>query len=889
MKDQSLRMPISLKEINRKPADGLQDGALLDLINMRFTGGALRPILEKVLVPGTLPQFNILYKHVINERVYAYWGEYADYLCYSVYEDDLPVHSDMAFAGLVEGQEAIFSAIGNAMLYSIIDNELTYVALFEPDTNTYRSFASFLPDMPRLSYQRIAVAADDETKSDATEVTNMTIEERYDYMDKVIAGLAQDLLVSKQEKGYLTGYYLVRTAWELFDGSIVFHNTPVLFKASEMDGREIRTGSPEQATTYVRFVAYKAQQKVNISSGDLTTLQTKYKGIVKSLNIYVTNHRPFTEWNSMADGSGHYDTGYRGIYYMGTTGWGPYQKWIEENILYFELKKIPLEEIVAETWADIKIDDTTTLSSGVVLTPGNFSCHRIFGKSLFNYNQRIFLGNIKNRLFKGTSLRNLIIASADDTSGTAYNIGFSFDIDTVDGTRRVFTGWSENVSFYWSVTPADFRFGISLYDFLGYPDQRAFQMDIWHKDNIGIIRHLKTVKLTPVIGMNFAFVIPCSSDALDTDGNGNCLIDRASCDYTVLPINESDSYYDGDRVQATEFQNPFYYPAANSYRVDGFVLGMATNAIPLGSSQFGQYPIFVFTTKGIWAFNIGNGEILIDSITPLSGTICMNRRTILGIDGGVIFMSNEGLMIISGKNPMSISELVAGIPESPLRELGAYQKIMDDPNTYRPVVYQDEVTFEAYADGANIAFVTINTQNGVEKEIIVSNSDYDYSYVYSIITKTWHRITSSWDSFLHDFPYTYGVKYEAPYYNLYDLTEEQTDPDHEKPIMIHLETRPIRYGEEISHKKLSRSMIYGYINPAEENPFTFYLFGSVNDRDWFVQSASLTISPGEKVTMGRTGFSSRKFIFVLGGYVYADSYISGLISDMEKKYNLKLT
>ena len=107
--------------------------------------------------------------------------------------------------------------------------------------------------------------------------------------------------------------------------------------------------------------------------------------------------------------------------------------------------------------------------------------------------------------------------------------------------------------------------------------------------------------------------------------------------------------------------NPFYHPAINSYRIgSGKILGMSTNVTALSQGQFGQFPIFCFTTDGIWTMNIGSGETLINTITPLSRHVCNNPESITPIDGGTAFTTTKGLFIISGTEVIEISDLAEG-------------------------------------------------------------------------------------------------------------------------------------------------------------------------------------------------------------------------------------
>ena len=125
---------------------------------------------------------------------------------------------------------------------------------------------------------------------------------------------------------------------------------------------------------------------------------------------------------------------------------------------------------------------------------------------------------------------------------------------------------------------------------------------------------------------------------------------------TTALTTVADSYYDNNRVQATELNNPFSFPAINSYRIgNGEVLGMSTNAVALSQGQYGQFPIYAFTSEGIWTMNIGTGETLINTIRAVSREVCVNGNSVIGIGGATIFATAKGLFIISGTTVNEIS------------------------------------------------------------------------------------------------------------------------------------------------------------------------------------------------------------------------------------------
>lgn len=861
----TLRQPISLRTINRLPIESLQDGALHELINLRYTGGALRPVPRKVRL--TSPPFKVLFRHNISETIYVLWGVVSGNLAYTIYENGSPTTQNLTFRA-VSG-DIKFGALGKAITVSIVSEKKTVVFLFDYDSDSYKDFELLLPDMPLVTVQSVTKSTNDEEVYQQTAWSN-------EAGDLAIAGLGQDQMMRLSQKGYLIGRYMVRFCFELFDGSMVNHSVPQYVYVSRIDAKKHNVNSGDGIGIYSKFTGYQLQYKINIPSGDLTTLKAQYKGIIKSLNVYVTNHRLLTE---RITGYMSWDT-----YYSRTMpdDWSPslMYSWLAEELNYFSLVKVSLENLTADSWTAAESTDTSLISSSEVMTPGNLSPHRLYGESLYPYNQRIFLGNITNKLFPGTSLYGMINPDYDDyTTGADYSLGIAFILDTPEGERKVFSGW-KTFNWYSAAAPTYVKFQIR--PFIGYPDSRAKSFEVWYKGADQVTRRADTQTIKQMIGLNFSiWIYPLLSLGWYT-------LAAVPTSWPSITLTIDDTYSDPDRIQATEFENPYYYPALNSYRVDGFVRGMATNAVPLGASQFGQYPIFVFTSRGIWALNIGGGDILIDSIHPLSGKVCNNPKSIIGIDGAVIFMSTEGLMVISGRDPLNISEQMIGKATSPLSELLDYQKIINDPNTYQIQPFLDTVEFETYAAGAIFAYCTVNLPNTeIAKEIIVSNNAYAYSYVYNITSKAWFKITNVWDAFVYDFPNIYGARYEDSAHNLDDLNTERTTTAQE--IMVHAETRPMKYGEDVSLKKLHRTLLYGLINPGVEAPFTLYLFGTIDKKNWFSQTASNVISVGtEELILGRSGFSCKQFIIVFGGLVLDDSFVTGIISDIEKRYAGKL-
>jgi hypothetical protein len=198
------------------------------------------------------------------------------------------------------------------------------------------------------------------------------------------------------------------------------------------------------------------------------------------------------------------------------------------------------------------------------------------------------------------------------------------------------------------------------------------------------------------------------------------------------------------------------------------------------------------------------------------------------------------------------------------------------------------------------------------KEIIKSNSAFNYSWVFNIKHKTWYKITEVWDRFINDFPVTYG--YKVTIGNVSAVTAGSKDvfadneiitadreedsaityyqsnlnlEDFSERVSVHSETRPLKF-PRLAYKKLNRLLVEGYILNNEEYPFSVNLFGSPDNKNWYLLTHGNTFSQHEALLVGRSSFSCQMYILIVGGKVSEDAHIMSVTVDFEERYVNKL-
>lgn len=853
--------------VRNLPDNTVKDGTMQELINLRPKDGALRPVGIKDTVP--LSCRDVRFIHRISDNVQVYIGVYTSqtFLSYWVLTGGVPgteVVTEIQFTA-----DMSYAALRNVLMVSENQNGVTSLLVFNEISGVYEEYNGFgglslLPDMPDVTFSSIAYPQGNDTP-DPFSATSDTLAE---------ALLAQYVKMQHEsaDLGYLNGVVLMRCAWEMIDGTIIKQTLPEKVSTSRIVTTWMLDTVPVITTV---FTAYNIQFKLNILPATLLDIQTRYNKIIKGLNIYVTMPRSPESKTSTYDLNGK-----REYEVANLTEYVPNI----ENETYFFLKHYTLDQLTANTLVIIQSESVLDLATRDQMPINNLSHHTLSAKRLFTYNERIFLGNVKNYLYRPRSLAGLITPGSNSMSGDNYRVYLEFDI-AISVTKYItivseyldcnYYNAAGNIEFfikYAEPTTGGRRDNvIQNYGYWGYPDARAKIARVIVSINDGITFHLAgTYNLTSLQLQNFSF----SNGVKITEG---------SFTPTTLSPQGNNFYNDSDRIQATELNNPFFYPPINSYRVQGEVLGMSSNAIALSTGQFGQFPIYVFTADGIWTMSIGTGENLINTITPLSREVCNNPASITPIDGGTAFTTIWGLFIISGSQVIEISEQAKGKYKSRITDIADYIGILDDPEYSGTSAVLCSVPFLAYISGASIGYDCTKTN----PELIVSNVAYAYSWVYSIKYKIWFKITETFLRFVYDFPKCYAWESNHPSYR-HDLNAEDFRSSlGDDYALVHAETRPLKLSAAM-FKKLNRLLLDGNLINNATFPFQLAVFGTTDGKTWNLLNNRCVFITDDTMIIGRSQYSCKSFIIIFGGHVKEESYFTNLTIDIEERYANKL-
>lgn len=259
----------------------------------------------------------------------------------------------------------------------------------------------------------------------------------------------------------------------------------------------------------------------------------------------------------------------------------------------------------------------------------------------------------------------------------------------------------------------------------------------------------------------------------------------ADIPYTSEPIVSTDCIVSAsNKLYTSEVGNPFFFPLEGINTIGvGKVLGMASTTRALSQGQFGQFPLLVFATDGIWAMEVSpNGLYSVKQ--PISRDICSNPKSIAQIDGAVIFISDKGAMIIDADQVDTFSAELDGPAFSPASVI-QFDVIAEKEGLTKEL--GSLVPVKDFLMNCQIAYDYPNSR------LLFINANKPYAYVYSLQSHSWAMVTSSFTHVVTDYPHTYLQDNNRQIVNISSKIDYESD-SRVKSILL---SRPIKLGDDM--------------------------------------------------------------------------------------------
>lgn len=282
-----------------------------------------------------------------------------------------------------------------------------------------------------------------------------------------------------------------------------------------------------------------------------------------------------------------------------------------------------------------------------------------------------------------------------------------------------------------------------------------------------------------------------------------------------VPALSDRSYTEQNIVYISEANNPFVFQAVNSVSVgDGEIITLVPAVTALSQGQFGEYPMYAFTSEGVWALNPDDSGVY-NTCRPVSRDVCLSEKAVLQLDKSVVFATKRGVVQISGSQTECISNSVNRIGSAQWTSMQGVKSVMDKYAVPAESVPED-VAFTDYVANACMLY------DYIASRIIISNSSYGYAYVYYMKSAAWSTAPYIISRGLNSYPNAVGQNEEG---NVVDLSV----PDTTSPFNGMLITRPFKFGAPDTFKEVSSIIQRGVVGNSKIRQV---LYGSNDLTNW---------------------------------------------------------
>lgn len=319
------------------------------------------------------------------------------------------------------------------------------------------------------------------------------------------------------------------------------------------------------------------------------------------------------------------------------------------------------------------------------------------------------------------------------------------------------------------------------------------------------------------------------------------------------------------KLYTSDVNNPFHFPVLGINTIGtGEILGISAAVKAMSQGQFGEFPLYAFTTDGVWALGVASDGSY-SAKQPATRDVCINPKSITQIDTAVLFMTDRGIMLIQGSDTMCISDIINDMGAFSIADLSGLSNIQ---NSAIQAAENLPCDFKAYAHDAEMIY------DYTHQRIVVFNPTYNHALVYSLKSKMWGMMESNIESGINSYPDAYAMTSNG---KMIDLSH-----DVEQSIEGLLVTRPLKIDAPDVMKTIRTIIARGHYDYAGKTicPIKTILYGSRDLFNW-----QLVWSSNSQYLRGFSGTPYKYFRIALLTDLQKHESVTGCSID----YTLKAT
>lgn len=704
-------------------------------------------------------------------------------------------------------------------------------------------------------------------------------------IDDIISGLLNKVMAYSYEHGMFYRPFFVRYAYRLYDGSFANVSPPVYMVPRTGYNPFVYKIDEADVTPTYHAVVWYAPLYANSNYNEIKERLEKWKEIITSVCIFVSpqitnvnysgseqdrieNTEGVEGWayssasKRLGEDNEPYGIPYKhkwsdtpqtsdvAHYYCGYTKVGEEKEWIEETYSFFLLHEYALTDT---------IDGAIKIEHGIlknIETREKLTETETYERALptaiclHAYNSRLNLSNIalhEKRTFPNgfvscymwgghqyvdSELGTLNIRKIANATITVY-IEDGGEYQTAETTIDDSDNWAVPTQwpgyfFYPNVNARYAHFKGTVYEYSDDGTASASTLDSW-------------IELSPHPYLAGAYyygesIFPILSKMPDE----------------ISSWTKVSSFQRRNYLYTSEVDNPFVFPASGVEAIgNGEIVAIkeATKAVSEGTA-FGTMPLYAFCTDGIWSLAVGDTG-LYSAKQPVSRETLLNDDAgcATQIDNSIVFLSDRGLMELSGGSTRLLSGQLRG--RNNIRDAASLPSWSDIHDRFGGGAFMDADDFIGFIKkGGRIAF------DYERYRLIIYREDENTAYVYDVGTETWATMASRIKSSLEGFPATLlNLKGDDGRTEVGAFSIETTTPTGGGRAFYL--TRPLKLGEADTLKTVRRLVERG-VRSGDGTKY-LALWGSRDMRTWRLVGAVVG------TRMPRLSGTPYKY-FIVGGW-----------------------
>jgi hypothetical protein len=833
---------INYKGITRIPSDnGSFDGEMEELYNLVNHNGELRPVVPPTSIGSVSGELlfvhkNSGYEHFITldssiVKAYDYRGQI----------------TEIGNITNITGETLIkCEAVGN-MLIILTDREIKY-ALWKDTKYLYLGKEIPFPVVnfthkPADSYsngktiEKTFSESSNSLREDALRIIVFTGYDTSSGLSKepseeiaspdfenTIKGKINSFLAKASEDGLFVFPFFVRYALRMYDGSLTKHSMPILILPTKFEAFQV--GATIKSADNVP-IGYNFEGVSRLAYSHQAINLDNYRDIIQSVDIFISEPIYTYLYNGHINGISRTDDVAdpkpRFVFGGITKAKEDTLAEISSVSNFYYVHSIPVGDLKTQTTdKEVKVENINTLVNRERMTDDYLSHDLITAKNAFTYNNKLHLSGITRTSFRGFKL---------------------------DG----------NKCYYDNGAGAEIGIGSTPYIF--YPG-KAKELLLVGTQFISDIPYFKIMilELREHKFLNGFYYLDPNLENITNDATPSLL------SYTGGAAIKTE---EPDKIYVSAHQNPLHFPPESRITLPvSSVIAMASNTQAISQGQFGQFPLFVFTGDGIWALEI-NQEGKYIARQPVSREVALNGN-ILQMDNALAFITAKGITVLSGSQTECISDIIKDndILTSKVNITPFVNAILADDYEGKIELQNTYLTdpIEYFLEGASLAYEYINGHG----RLYAINEQYQYAYVFDILSKTWSKVMSEYKRAVNNYPDTYAQSTDGSIKALSFLSRSRD------PILSMFVTRPIKL-ENILFS--IRFLKHRGITVSEPNTI---IYASRNGIDY------QPIKSGSRKLLSITGSPYRYFKIVVIARLHPTDVLSGIDISLEPRYTNRL-